>query len=142
MAAVAPVDPAPSATKRALAKLNDYKEVLAIVIFFLGGVWWIQDRYPTKSDLKSQLTSVNCLLNKYMQLTQRQLQHEQLIAQVTQLDQQLGSAPSAPLSPSLQQTFSDLQARRASLRTKSDSASDEMQKINDELARNVCAAAL
>lgn len=139
---MAPPEPNPNPMTRVLAALNNYKEVLAIVAFFLSGVWWIQDRYPTKTDLKSQLAIITCQLDEYMKLTQVQVRHEQLITQLNQLDQQIRSAtPNTHLSPSLQQIFSDLQGERTSVREKSDSASAEMQKINDDLARNMCARA-
>ena len=38
-----------------LAKLKEYKELTAIIVFFLGGFLWLErefDRHPTRGDLK------------------------------------------------------------------------------------------
>jgi len=129
-----------SGTQKVLQVLNEYKEIIVVIAFFLGGVFWIQDRFPTKTDLVAQLSFIKCQLDEYMQLTQLQVRHEQLSAQ---LAQQLGSATTVSskvaLSPSMKQTLSDLQTQRAQLRAAGDTASAAMQKISDDLGRNLCA---
>ena len=56
-----------------LEKLKQYKEIIAITIFFLGGFFWLQAEFPNKSDLRSEVGSLNCQLKSYMLLTQLQI---------------------------------------------------------------------
>ena len=56
-----------------LEKLKQYKEIIAIIIFFLGGFFWLQAEFPNKSDLRSEVGSLNCQLKSYMLLTQLQI---------------------------------------------------------------------
>jgi hypothetical protein len=124
-----------------LSKLNDYKEIITIVVFFLGGVWWIQNRFPTKTDLESQLSVLHCQLDKYMRLTQLQFRNRQLSAQLDDLDRQLaasGPTGNVPLSPALTEMLNEARKQRDDVRAKLDSTANEMQTINDDLAREVC----
>ncbi|KWC36271.1 hypothetical protein WL51_19340 [Burkholderia ubonensis] len=127
-----------------LEKLKEYKELIAIVAFFLGGFLWIQEQYPTKTDLKSQIGVLNCLLGEYMLLTQQQLRVRDLERLIHDETSQIGSyenargAKAAALSPAMLEELDakkdDLATHRAELKTRT----AEMQKVNDELQRNVC----
>lgn len=128
-----------SGAAKLLHVLNEYKEILTVIIFFLGGVFWIQNHFPTKTDLISQLSLIKCQLDGYMQLTQQQVRHEQITAQIAQLTQQLESAKTVALSPSMEESLADLRTQKAQLLAAGDAASAAMQKINDDLGRNVCA---
>ena len=127
-----------------LEKLKEYKELIGIVVFFLGGVYWIQGQYPTKKDLKSEIGVVNCLLDKYMTLTQLQIRGrelERLIEEQSSQISAIGTPPGAaatPLSPAMQQ---ELEAKKADLAANRSELKDktlQMQKISDDLQRNAC----
>lgn len=127
-----------------LEKLKAYKEMLAIIVFFLGGLFWIQNQFPTKSDLKAQIGILNCLLDKYMVLTQRQIRSRDLERQQLELTAQINlsaddHAPSRPpISPAM---LNELDAKRQELidvRRDLKTNADEIQKTTEELARNVC----
>jgi hypothetical protein len=127
-----------------LEKLKAYKEMLAIIVFFLGGLFWIQNQFPTKTDLKTQIGILNCLLDKYMVLTQRQIRSRDLERQQLEITAQINlyaddHAPSRPpISPAM---LHELDAKRQELidvRRDLKTNADEIQKTSDELARNLC----
>lgn len=83
-----------------LAKLNQYKEFISILVFFLGGFFWIDSQYPKKSDLVAllekvddnlgrQVKSVACLLGQYMLLTQLQLTAQETEKRIETLTEDL-----------------------------------------------------
>jgi hypothetical protein len=123
-----------------------YKELLGIVVFFLGGFFWIQnqfEKFPTKTDLRSEIQVLNCLLDKYMLLTQLQLRGRELERQAQVLINQIsaydeGNPGRPPISPAMRQDLdvkrTDLATARGDLRGNT----TEIQKIGDELQRNVC----
>lgn len=132
----------PSTMKRLLGTLNDYKEVLSIIVFFLGGVWWIQDRFPTKTDLNSNVNFIKCQLKEYMELTQQQIKHEQASASLAEVVQELGSPMAlqraVELSPSMQQMIAGFKDKETYFRSEVDASSTAMSNINDNLARGIC----
>lgn len=128
-----------------LQKLKEYKELIAIIVFFLGGFTWLNTQFPTKSDLKAEIASLNCLLEKYMTLTQLQIRGQEIERQTHELTRRItGILPkengdtSLPLSPAMKLEFeqlkTDLEARRNDLR----SNAGEMEKIRDQLGLQVC----
>ncbi len=127
-----------------LEKLKEYKEIISLVLFFLGGVYWMQNQFPTKKDLKVEIGVLNCLLDKYMLLTQLQIRGRDLERQAQELTNQVtvfadDGDPSRPaMSPAMRQ---DLEARRqelSGLRADLKANSTDIKKTSDELARNVC----
>jgi hypothetical protein len=130
-----------------LAKLNEYRDVIALMVFFLGGLWWIQGQFPTKTDLNNQQASLklqikvlNCQLDKYMRMTQLQLRSQTLDSKITRLNQQLDQMPigGAHLSPAIEEQRDNLRKEHDDLSKQFETTASEMQTINDELARNVC----
>jgi hypothetical protein len=57
-----------------IAKLGEYKEFLALLIFFLGGVFWIFAYFATKEQLKT----VQCLMNSNFAVIQGKLDSSSL----------------------------------------------------------------
>ncbi len=51
-----------------LARLSEYKETITIVLFFIGGVFWIYSIFATKNQIKQ----LKCLLNTNISLIQNQ----------------------------------------------------------------------
>lgn len=64
-----------------LARLKEYKEIITLFTFFLGGYLWMQKEFPSKSYVDSKIesatssiSSLNCLLNKNISSLDAQLQ--------------------------------------------------------------------
>lgn len=129
-----------------LEKLKEYKEIVAIIVFFLGGFMWLNNQFPTKNDLKSEIGSLNCLVEKYMTLTQLQIRGQELVKQTellaTQIFDREANHAEAPLSPAMQFELSQLKSDYEHNRREYRTNNTEIEKILDELARNVCRRAM
>jgi hypothetical protein len=123
-----------------LEKLKEYKELISIVVFFLGGIFWIQSQFPTKVDLKSELGVVNCLLEKYMTLTQLQMKGKDIERRIQEQSSQINNLGGATvaLSPAMQQELDAKKADLAANRSDAKTNLADIQKISDELQRNAC----
>ncbi len=132
-----------------LEKLKEYKELMAIIVFFLGGFIWINNQFPTKSDLsaeKSDLSaengSLNCLVKKYMSLTQLQIRGQELVKQMqdlaTTITDMETNSENVLLSPAMLFELDQLKADLGHDTEKFRSNKAEIKNIMDELARNVC----
>lgn len=126
-----------------LQKLNEYKEIIAIIVFFLGGFFWLEGEFPKKSDLNSEIGSVKCLLEKYMTLTQLQIRGQELDKQIQELNDQIKLFPaianSGPsLTPAMAQELDDKKSDMSGKKNDFKANKVAMEKIVDELARNVC----
>lgn len=130
-----------------LEKLKEYKELLGIVVFFLGGFFWIQTqfaRFPTKTDLRSEVRVLNCLLDKYMTLTQLQLRARELERQAQDLTSQINAygddreSTRPGLSPAMSQELEAKKADLAAVRIDIKTNTNEILKTGSELQRNVC----
>ena len=127
-----------------LEKLKEYKEVITIIIFFLGGFFWLEGEFPKKSDLNSEIGSVRCLLDKYMTLTQLQIHGQELDKQIQEINDQIKLFPATSntglpsLTPAMTQELDEKKSDMSG--KKNDFKANElaMEKIVDELARNVC----
>ena len=127
-----------------LQRLQEYKELLAIMAFFLGGFFWIQGQYPTKSDLKAQIGVLSCLLDKYMSLTQLQNRAQTLEGEAQQLREEIalfdsgGSRTQPPLSPAMKQELESKRSELVNVQGDLKTTAAQIHATGDELARNVC----
>ena len=125
-------------------RLKEYKELIAIVVFFLGGFFWLETHFPSKSDLKGQIDVLHCLLDKYMTLTQLEIHVKDLGDKATALGAELNSFPEpssteyANLSPAMKQMRADKEAQLKDAQDQLKKAQTDVQTTNDELTRNVC----
>ncbi len=125
-----------------LNKLKEYKELITIIVFFIGGFIWMEAQFPKKSDLQNEIASLDCMLEKYMTLTQLQMQGQDLQNQIQDLGRQVnvmypgGHIPT--LSPALETELDGLKTELANKKTQLSAAKESMKKICDELQRNVC----
>ena len=134
------------------AKLKQYKEFIAILVFFLGGFFWLDSQFPKKSDLETQIGGVSddlsgqivnlqCLLKKYMKLTQLQINaqtKEKTIDNLRQSVESLSDIEPDLLSPQMRQILNgfaeELETEKAAL---SKIASD-IEDIQGELKLQSC----
>lgn len=125
-----------------LEKLKEYKELIAIIVFFLGGFIWLNNQFPTKSDLTAEMESLNCQLDKYMTLTQLQIRGQELVKQAQDLATRISdmetNSGNVPLSPAMKFELDQFKSDFEHNREKHRSNKSEITKILDELARNVC----
>ena len=123
-------------------KLKEYKELVAIIVFFLGGFIWLNNQFPTKSDLTAEVETLNCLLEKYMTLTQLQIRGQVLEKQLQNLADRISEMESTrgnvDLSPAMTFEFDRLKSDFEHKRNEYRSNKAEIDKILDELGRNVC----
>ena len=128
-----------------LEKLKEYKELIAIIVFFLGGFIWLDTQFPTKTDLKAEIASLNCLLEKYMTLTQLQIRGQEIEKQTHELTKKItGILPEdnvstgVSLSPAMRLEFEQLKTELDAQRDDLHKNAKEMEKIRDELGRQIC----
>jgi len=121
-----------------LEKLNEYKEILTIIVFFLGGYSWLQNQYPNKEYLKTELTSLRCQLDHYMKLTQLQIKNQELDKDVSMLSKTLSDNSGkgkVSLSPAMQMELSEKLGRK---KEDQKSTLNEMERINNDLIIGNC----
>jgi hypothetical protein len=129
-----------------IERLKEYKEIITIVLFFLGGVFWIQRQYPTKNDLKSEIGSLQCLVDKYMYLTQLQIHSRYIERQAENLQGEIRAYGAdeqghLSISPAMVQIVEGKKAELGKLSTDLQKNNDDIQKTSDELQRNICGKA-
>jgi seryl-tRNA synthetase len=125
-----------------LGKLKEYKELIGIVVFFIGGFIWMEAQFPKKSDLQNEVASLNCMLEKYMTLTQLQIQGQELQNQIQDFNRQvnlmLPDGRSPTLSPALQAELDELKSDYAHKKSELSAVKESMKKVCADLQRNVC----
>jgi hypothetical protein len=125
-----------------LEKLKEYKELIGILVFFLGGFFWLQREFPTKADLKNEIGILNCLVDKYMTLTQRQMRGQELDRQIQELDKQIknkfSTSRTLTLSPAMEQEFEELKKDLSNKKNALNENTNAMVAIGEELQRNIC----
>jgi vacuolar-type H+-ATPase subunit D/Vma8 len=127
-----------------LAKLKEYKELIAIILFFASGFVWLEKEYPKKAELKSEIAVLNCMLEKYMTLTQYQIRSQELEKQIQQLNNEIKNFPqgtngaASALSPAMKSEMDEIAASLSDKKNELKENKNSMNKIIDELARNVC----
>lgn len=125
-----------------LDKLKEYKELITIIVFFLSGFFWLNNQFPTKNDLKNEVSSLSCLLEKYMTVTQRQIRNQELEKQAKNLMSTISSMETntadVSLSPAMKYELEQKKSEITHNRKEYTDNKDEIKKIMDELARNIC----
>ncbi len=124
-----------------LEKLKEYKEFIAIIIFFLGGFLWVEESFPKKADLKSEIGVLECLLNKYMTLTQLQLNGQELEKQIQELTNQVNTYPAhskLSISPAIQHELEDKKLDLSNNKTEFRENKKKIENILRELERSEC----
>jgi len=125
-----------------IEKLKDYKELITIIVFFLGGFIWLNNQFPTKNDLTDEVGSINCLVEKYMTLTQLQIRCQELLKQTQVMADKIADMENnnenVPLSPAMEFELDQLKSDFKNDREKYRDNKSEITNIMDELARNIC----
>jgi hypothetical protein len=137
-----------------LDKLKQYQDIIGIVLFFLGGFFWIQTQFPQKSDLESvkqELQKENgilrCLLKKNMVLVQDQIQASALEKNIKEknefadiLARQLDKMSSGTegVSPAMQSRLDETREEIANKKEELKAVILRMQTTKNELEINSC----
>jgi hypothetical protein len=93
-----------SPTKRLISLLNEYKELITTVVFFVGGILWVFGYFATKEELRqfretssTQHKILNCLLEQHVRLLGAKQILSSLRDDLTGLEEELRKqAPSGP----------------------------------------------
>lgn len=72
--------------------LNKYKELIAVIVFFIGGVSWLYGYFATKE----QVSVMKCLMNANIEFVQYQLQQKLALDERRQEDAQHLRLETAP----------------------------------------------
>ena len=122
-----------------LETFKEYKELIGIVIFFLAGFFWLENKYPTKEDLKSEVAVLGCLLDKYMEITQLQMSSQQLEKQVDELKHQISLYSEAQnLPPAVKQALEEKNLELATDKKYLRENKTRIDILMRELERNSC----
>lgn len=134
-----------------LDKLKQYQEIITIIVFFLGGFFWLNNQFPQKVDLESvkqQLQSENavlkCLLKKNMMLVQDQIQASALEKNIKEkseyiyfLSEKLNSEGQT-MSPVMQIKLNETREEVAAQKDELKKVIAQMQEIKNQLEINSC----
>ncbi len=125
-------------------KIKEFGNLITILITivgcFLGAFLWLQNQFPTKDDLKFEVGILTCLLEKYMTLTQYQIENQNLEKEIQELNlffnesRRNTSALTIPMTFLFDEKKSKLSEKKKELKENL----DNMKKVSNELARNVC----
>ncbi len=119
-----------------IEKLKEYKELISLMLFFLGGFIWADHTFPKKDDLKNEISYLNCQLDKYMELTQYQMRNQSRYREVNEKQNYLNNIASFPnASPAMvKELESEIQTKKKEI----DEYIKKMSTISDELQKSVC----
>lgn len=123
-----------------LEKLKEYKELIAIVVFFLGGFFWLENEFPKKKDI----TVLDCQLKKWMELTQLQMKSHDLEIKVQELESVINAYPDVPgskqatLPPAVQKVLDSKKADLSGSKVDFKENKARIEAITLELQRNSC----
>jgi len=125
-----------------IPKLKEYKELIAILIFFLGGFFWLNNRFSTKSDLQQEIASLNCMLEKYMLLTQNQIRTQSLEREIhetsTKLSLMMNTNGGVSLSPAMEYEIGEIKNQLTEKKGELSKCQSAIQEICLDLQRNSC----
>lgn len=60
--------------------LGEYKELIAIIVFFVGGILWLYGFFATKREIKE----LKCLLNTNVSIIHNQMMNKFLLEELTE----------------------------------------------------------
>jgi|APSaa5957512622_1039677.scaffolds.fasta_scaffold231735_1 hypothetical protein len=125
-----------------IEKLKEYKELIAIIVFFLGGFLWLHNQFPTKNDLIKEIAFLNCQLDKYITLTQLQIRGQTLAKNAQDLANRISGMETGiedvALSPAMKFELEKLKSDFKYNREKYRKNQAGIENILDDLARSVC----
>lgn len=135
-----------------LARLKEYKELITIVLFFLGGFFWIENRYVQTTELngvnarfdtvakEDSLNILNCKVDKYMRLTQLQVEAAEVKELIEGLEDDLASfqVASVEVTPAMRNAIQRSEKELSNQLDRLFAVDTEVRALSDELARQVC----
>lgn len=134
-----------------LAKLKEYQELIAILVFFLGGFFWLESQFPQKTDLESVKTDLQkenavlkCLLKKNMVLVQDQIQASALEKSIKEKNEYIYflseklKTDAKSMSPVMQLKLTEAREEVVAQKDDLKTVITRMQDTKNELERNIC----
>lgn len=122
-----------------LARLREYKELIAIILFFLGGFVWMERTFPKKDDLDGKVQVLQCLLDSYMRITQRQLESQEIERRIAEQLARLETGPRpAEITPAMEMQLRMIQQDVSDQRGRLADVHMDIKRIRDDLERNAC----
>lgn len=123
-----------------LDRLKEYRDIISLVVFFLGGFLWVQAQFATKAALNEE----KCLLRDAITLGQLQIRQSSLQNETQALDGQISErlAVLAKLtdrpSPSFLFELDQMKAKEAKKLADLDENIKQQQKISDDMVNPKC----
>lgn len=122
-----------------LTRLMDYKEFVAILVFFIGGAMWIWGYFATKS----QLDDLHCLMNANVTLIQGKMDaasiSQTMVDNVKAASLLKQKASAGPLTPAELDQQTRLKLVADELSAKLTAANAKATQALDSLRRGDCA---
>lgn len=120
-----------------LERVKDFKELVAILIFFGGGGIWLYNYFATKD----QLNQFRCLAMTHLDILRKEKKMERLMVELTELDEKRKAAERIPDTPSKTRELVQASAKAELIRKDMMDTSAEIGKANDVLQKNLCSTA-
>ena len=125
-----------------LKRLNEYKEMITIIVFFLSGFVWLDNQFPTKTDLTQKIGTLDCRVDKYMTLTQLQIRGQDLFKQIQEkanhITERENFISTANLSPAMNFEFNELKSEFEYIKEQYRNNKTKIVDAMDQISRNVC----
>lgn len=125
-----------------LDKLSEYKEFIAILIFFLGGFFWVFGFFATKK----QVTDLTCVLEQNVQMLRGKMEYQFFNDLLEENKNQLRETRSKirtakengqPIS-TLEDGADDFKDQRSTLKADRDKFKVKMEEALENLTKNNC----
>lgn len=121
-----------------LQRLNDFKEFIAILVFFLGGVVWIYDYFATKQ----QLVQFNCLLTASISIARADADTKYLSDKIVEIDLQATELDEkrlkGPLSAAEKKRLIELTNDSKNKQNEFAAAKQRFEESNQKIQSNLC----
>lgn len=129
-----------------LNRIKEYKELIAIIVFFLGGFLWLERNFPAKEDLEStkrelesKIEESRCVSDKQIEITQWQMRERDLEKHIDDLNGQINMySDTRTLPPTVKEAIENKKLERQSEKADLKDTKTRIQEIFRALEINTC----